>query len=416
MTTHADTSGRRHELDAIRVLAFGLLIFYHIGMMYVAASDQGWHWHIKSSYTSEWLQNLMLFSSQWRMSLLFFISGAVLSFVLPNIQGWRFLLRRIKQLGAPLLLGVLVLVPPQLYFQMAFESDLATTDYISWWQAYLQPTHEWFANQRIVGDMHYTWNHLWYLPYLLVYTLLLLILQRGYRQLHYYSGAVGPTSTRSWHAGHFLLLILIPVVVFTAFGVVFRGYEGFQGSLFDDWHRHANYFSVFALGYLLVQWHSAWSAIERYRRLSLIMAAGCFAAVLANYHGHALFGSHSIVADLASLSIWKLNRWIWMLALLGYAIHYLKRPSTPIKYLNQGVFCYYILHQSVIIAVGYPLSQLGLGPVLEPLMVVTATLLICACGYELLRRVSPLKLWFGIADSDRAKPLVSLRRGGFPAH
>ena len=34
---------RRHDIDALRALAFALVIVYHLGMYYVA----GWHWHLK---------------------------------------------------------------------------------------------------------------------------------------------------------------------------------------------------------------------------------------------------------------------------------------------------------------------------------------------------------------------------------
>jgi peptidoglycan/LPS O-acetylase OafA/YrhL len=35
---------RRHDIDALRVLAFALLILYHLAMLYVA----DWEWHLKS--------------------------------------------------------------------------------------------------------------------------------------------------------------------------------------------------------------------------------------------------------------------------------------------------------------------------------------------------------------------------------
>src|SRR5690606_39343678 len=85
---------RRHELDWLRVLAFGLLILYHLGMAYVAE----WGWHIKSPYQSEWLQYLMLWSNQWRMSLLFFISGAAVSYQLERDSSWRFFSRSARRL------------------------------------------------------------------------------------------------------------------------------------------------------------------------------------------------------------------------------------------------------------------------------------------------------------------------------
>jgi hypothetical protein len=44
---NARGSTRRHDLDWLRVAAFALLIFYHIGMFYVT-----WDWHIKSRHAS----------------------------------------------------------------------------------------------------------------------------------------------------------------------------------------------------------------------------------------------------------------------------------------------------------------------------------------------------------------------------
>src|SRR5690554_3056190 len=72
----AMNSTRRHDIDALRVIAFGLLILYHVGMFYVA----DWGWHIKSAYLAEWLQHPMLLLNRWRMSLLFLVSGLAVNF------------------------------------------------------------------------------------------------------------------------------------------------------------------------------------------------------------------------------------------------------------------------------------------------------------------------------------------------
>ena len=61
---------RYFELDALRVIAFGVLIFYHIGMYYVLE----WGWHIKSDVQFPLLQDVMILTNQWRMFLLFLIS------------------------------------------------------------------------------------------------------------------------------------------------------------------------------------------------------------------------------------------------------------------------------------------------------------------------------------------------------
>ncbi len=36
---------RRHDIDALRVCVFGLLILFHVGMFYTP-----WDWHVKSEH------------------------------------------------------------------------------------------------------------------------------------------------------------------------------------------------------------------------------------------------------------------------------------------------------------------------------------------------------------------------------
>ncbi|MCC5095126.1 acyltransferase family protein [Xanthomonas campestris pv. incanae] len=103
---------RRHDLDWLRVIAFGLLVLYHVGMDYVT-----WDWHVKSPTTHLMLEPLMLLSSPWRMSLLLLISGVATAFMLRS-RPEGLLYRRSRQLLLPLLFGMAVIVPPQSYYQV----------------------------------------------------------------------------------------------------------------------------------------------------------------------------------------------------------------------------------------------------------------------------------------------------------
>ncbi|MEQ7420109.1 acyltransferase family protein [Xanthomonas campestris pv. campestris] len=100
---------RRHDLNWLRVIAFGLLLLYHVGMYYVT-----WDWHVKSRTTHLMLEPLMLLSSPWRMSLLLLISGVATAFMLRS-RPEGLLYRRSRQLLLPLLFGMAVIVPPQSY-------------------------------------------------------------------------------------------------------------------------------------------------------------------------------------------------------------------------------------------------------------------------------------------------------------
>ena len=101
-------SRRRYDLDWLRVIAFGLLIFYHSGMFYVT-----WGWHVKSVYAGPAAEPLMLTVNPWRLALLFFISGVAIRFATDKAASrWTFLRSRLYRLGLPILGGVIVLVAP----------------------------------------------------------------------------------------------------------------------------------------------------------------------------------------------------------------------------------------------------------------------------------------------------------------
>jgi hypothetical protein len=75
-----ERSERRVDLDWVRIGAFGLLIFYHVGMLYVS-----WGFHIKSAHRITELEPLMLVLNPWRLALLFLVSGAATRFMLDKI-------------------------------------------------------------------------------------------------------------------------------------------------------------------------------------------------------------------------------------------------------------------------------------------------------------------------------------------
>ena len=82
-------SQRRHDIDVLRAPAFGLLILYHWGMLYVGGED--WDWHLKSTHLAPWLQLPMLAVNRWRMDLIFLVSGLSVHFLLRDPRVGRFL-------------------------------------------------------------------------------------------------------------------------------------------------------------------------------------------------------------------------------------------------------------------------------------------------------------------------------------
>ena len=94
-----------------------------------------------------------------------------------------------------------------------------------------------------------------------------------------------------------------------------------------------------------------------------------------------------------------LYAWSSIVALLGAGQRWLNRPSRVLIYLTGAVFCYYILHQTIIIIAGYYLTGLSVGAWPEFLLVALITIVGCAVGYEIFRRIPVLRLAFGIKST-----------------
>jgi surface polysaccharide O-acyltransferase-like enzyme len=82
--------------------------------------------------------------------------------------------------------------------------------------------------------------------------------------------------------------------------------------------------------------------------------------------------------------------------ILGYGSEYLNQSNRWLKYLNEGVYPYYILHQTLLILMAYWLADYSLGGFTESLIVILTTIIGCGLGFEVIRRFKVLRLLFGL--------------------
>src|SRR5690606_39056274 len=162
---------RRHDLDWLRVGAFGVLVLYHVGMYYVT-----WDWHVNSPRPVPALEPLMMLSAPWRLSLLFLVSGMATALLRARAQRQagedgrvRFLGSRSWRLLPPRLFGMAVVVVPQAYYEVVEQLPGGYDEgYLAFWARYLRGDGSFCdADGCLVLP---TWNHLWFVAYLWVYT------------------------------------------------------------------------------------------------------------------------------------------------------------------------------------------------------------------------------------------------------
>ena len=382
MTLALSVPERRIDLDWLRIAAFGLLIFYHVGMFYVT-----WGFHVKSSHASPAPEPFMLLLNPWRLTLLFVISGCATRFMLDKMKTGAFLRTRSSRLLIPLVFGMLVVVPPQTYFEIVEKLGYAGSA-ADFYGKYITASGGW----DIITP---TWNHLWFVAYLFVYTLLI--------------AAIGPLLKRlpahmASPLARGLPVILIPCLFLVLTRVSLEPIFDETHALFDDWYAHTVYFPAFVFGYAIAKHEAFFAFCERIRWPMLLTALAAWMILVAYLYG----GLRNALASapllpLAGPVLRELQAWMMILALFGFARRLLRHDNAARRYLTDAIFPFYIIHQTTIVVAGHFLNPLGLPIWLEAATLLAVTAASCWIGYEIVRRIPLLRPLFGLkAESGKA--------------
>ncbi|WP_445376296.1 acyltransferase family protein [Niveispirillum fermenti] len=377
-------SGQRLPfLDWVRVGAFGLLILYHVGMFYVS-----WDWHVKSRHAGPTLEPLMLLSSPWRLSLLFLVSGVATRFMADRMGPGTLSRTRLSRLGIPLLFVMAVLVVPQPYFEVVEKLGYAD-GFAAFWVRYLSFDQSFCRGEDCL--ILPTWNHMWFVAYLLVYTLLLaLLLSLGAGR---WLARLGQ-GVRLRGPG----LLLVPVIVLALLRIALLDRFPITHNLVWDWYNHALSFGMFVTGYAIAR------NADLFDRLAVLRWASLGLGLLAwaLYVWYALTFWHDAAEPpgeglrMASRVVYAVQQWCMILAVLGFARRHLNRSGPVLRYLSAGVFPFYIIHQTAIVVAGHMLTPFALSGVAELGLIIAATLTACLATYELARRVGVLGPLLGV--------------------
>jgi peptidoglycan/LPS O-acetylase OafA/YrhL len=273
---------------------------------------------------------------------------------------------------------------------------------LRYWQVQPWPAGGWDGAEHGV-----TWNHLWYLAYLWVYTLVLTAL------LPLLESAPG----RRWQQwlGELrgVKLVLLPALPLVLYMLVLMPRFEITHDLLGDWFNHAQSFTVFLFGYALARSEAFWAELSRRRRT----LGGAAVVMLALYVPLLKLDVEFAEPVLVAIRAWRgLMVWTVLLALLAWARHALDRPFRWLPYASEMVFPWYVIHQTATVALAYWLVPMRLGAVPESLLVVGGTLAACLLGGEVVKRVGVLRPLFGLkwrAPSGRphAEALAVVGRG-----
>ena len=328
---------RLHYLDWLRVLAFMTLILFHCAVPFV----EDYTWEINNEETSPTITRIIWWVHQWRLPILFFISGVGVRFSLRKRSIPKFFGERFVRLFIPLCFAIFFITPIQVYF-------------------------EWLQNGRIESgfmefypmvydivpypDGAFTWSHMWFVAYLFVFTILLLPIfsLAKVKRLNLLKSKLDSL----FKSPIVLLILALPFVIY--FLTLFVDWPE-QGSLINDWYVFISSITYYLFGFLLSGMPSFWRSCLRYRKLFLSISVVLAIVLIWQYYWDwetlkpKTNGSHMTkYAWLNGFHIWMI-----LLAAVGYSMKYLNRYNKYLRYLNTAVYPFFILHQAVIVGFGY---------------------------------------------------------------
>ncbi len=379
----APAAARRPDLDWIRVIAFGLLILYHVGMFYVP-----WGWHVKSPRPVEWLEPVMMLTNPWRLTLLFLVSGAATRFMADRISPGELAKTRLARLAPPLIVAVLLIVPPQTYLEIVEKLGFGG-GYADFYRLYLSAQGGW----RVDGAplITPTYNHMWFVAYLLVYSLILAALLAVARTLPARLESGMDQALRGWR------LLAWPALALVAMRVVLAPMFEVTHALVDDWYTHAVSFSAFAFGYLMARsdrLRAGFIALRRPALAAALVGYGIWASYAWAYRGEGADPAPAM--RLVGAIAYGVEQWGAIVAALGFGARHLTRGGPVLRYLTLGVFPFYIIHQTLIVVAAHHLARLGLPQALEAAILIATTFAGCLATYEAARRISFIGPLFGL--------------------
>lgn len=379
-------SGRHYGIDWLRIGAFQLLILYHIGMVFVP-----WEWHVSADDAVDWAVLPMVAINAWRLTLLFTVSGFASAAMLVRRPALPpFVKNRLIRLGIPLLFGIIVITPIQPWIQLTTQRGYAH-DFAHFY------LHDYWRFAMVRGMPLPAWQHLWFIFYLLVYTLalsLLLLLPEAVR-------ASLRTSAERLLWGP--LLLFLPIVL----GIVIRlrwfPHAEDNHNFLGDWVAHIRHFPAFLFGYLLYASPSFWSTIRRGWPWIAAVALGSTALevwIAWDYPATRPIGAAMRALYQASRVV---QGWSAILALIGVADHYWNHDGPWRATLAEAVFPFYIIHQTIIVLVGWLLLGSGLSNAVRLFVLVATTMIGCWLFYLVGRKIAFVRPLIGLRPVVPAK-------------
>jgi glucan biosynthesis protein C len=365
---------RLHYIDWLRVLAMFTIFFFHNARFFDFED-----WHVKNGVTGLGPEIFIDFLAQWMMPLFFILAGAAVYYALRFRTAGAFVKERTLRILIPLIiLGFFVISPPQVYLERLTHGEFSG----SFFQFY---PHYFDGLYGLGGNFAWMGMHLWFLVLLFVYSLIALPFflssKRTGRSLF---SRLATLFEKPW-------TLIIPVLLFA-------GLERFVDvPVKPGGWSFISYLVFFIGGYMIFSNTRIQENIRKYAVIALVTAVVLQALGYILWfvikpdipYGTPGYAGLGIMLNLRSLC--------WIIAILGLASRFLDFNNRFLGYANEAVLPFYILHQTIILIIGFFVVQWSMGIAPKYFIIASTSFVAIMVIYELLvRRINVLRFLFGM--------------------
>ncbi|CAB1067729.1 hypothetical protein D1AOALGA4SA_127 [Olavius algarvensis Delta 1 endosymbiont] len=372
---------RRYELDWLRVLAVLAVFLYHSTRFFNLGD-----WHLKNVNTYVWLEIWNIFATRWMMPLFFIISGASLFYSIGKSAVWRkFYVDKFSRLMIPLLIGAVTHSALQVYLERSSHGQFSGS-FFSFLPEYFNGV---YLGIGMPGNFAFHGMHLWYLLILFLYSLIC------YRLFVWLKGSGRKILDR------ITSLLAVPGVMYLGFpapllimkvfipGAVMDVGNGGWGFLYYIWFLIA--------GFIIMSNNRLQQHMMNQRWVSLWLGVG-----LSSAHLFQLFSPSRLVFP-PGISDWIytlfsfFSAWCWLFAILGFGMRYLAIDRPWLPAVNDAGMPFYILHQTVLLSVGYFVMPWAIHDAAKWLIVFVVSFIVIITVYTLfIRKFDLMRFLFGM--------------------
>ncbi|MFC2008292.1 acyltransferase family protein [Chloroflexota bacterium] len=371
---------RLYYIDWLRVLAMVTIFFFHNSRFF-----DPYPWHVNNAETSLVADIFVNFCNLWLMPIFFILAGASIYYALRFRTAGGFTKERTLRILIPIIiLGFFIIAPPQVYLERLTNGDFSGNLFQFYYPHYFDGFYGLGGNFALVP------MHMWFLWLLFIYSLILLPLFLHNKETGRSLGSrLATLFEKPWTLVVPVLLVAVSEVLLDSFGDLVSWGGGWN---------HLSYLLFFISGYLMFSNARIQENIKRYAVIALVAFL-----VLQAVEYLLWFGVITIelpdgtAAHMGILTFVTLRSWLIILAILGFGSRYLNFKNRFLGYANEAVLPFYILHQTIILIIGFFVVQWSMGIAPKYSIIVVTSFVAIIAIYELLvRRFNVLRFLFGM--------------------